>query len=106
MMPDCYVNYLHYICRAVRDPQGQLVYIGAVKAVTGRRRSEDALGKVRSELAHVARVAALGALAASIAHEVNQPLSGIITNASPCLRLLADDPPDIAGARETATHDP
>jgi len=41
-------------------------------------------------------------LAASIAHEVNQPLSGIITNASTCLRLLADDPPDIDGARETA----
>src|SRR5258705_850492 len=102
MMPDCYVNYLHYICRAVRDPQGQLVYIGAVQDVTGRRRSEDALGKVRSELAHVARVAALGALAASIAHEVNQPLSGIITNASTCLRLLADDPPSIDGARETA----
>jgi len=78
------------------------VYIGAVQDVTGRRRSEDALGKVRSELAHVARVAALGALAASIAHEVNQPLSGIITNASTCLRLLADDPPNIDGARETA----
>ncbi len=78
------------------------MYIGAVQDVTGRRRSEDALGKVRSELAHVARVAALGALAASIAHEVNQPLSGIITNASTCLRLLADDPPNIDGARETA----
>ncbi len=102
LMPDSSVKYLHYICRAVRDQQGQLVYIGAVQDVTGRRRSEDALGKVRSELAHVARVAALGALAASIAHEVNQPLSGIITNASTCLRLLADDPPSIDGARETA----
>ena len=102
LMPDGSVKYLHYICRAVRDQQGQLVYIGAVQDVTGRRRSEDALGKVRSELAHVARVAALGALAASIAHEVNQPLSGIITNASTCLRLLADDPPNIDGARETA----
>src|SRR5712671_2816120 len=102
LMPDGSVKYLHYICRAVRDPQGQLVYIGAVQDVTGRRRSEDALGRVRSELAHVARVAALGALAASIAHEVNQPLSGIITNASTCLRLLADDPPSIDGARETA----
>ena len=102
LMPDGSVKYLHYICRAVRDQQGQLVYIGAVQDVTGRRRSEDALGKVRSELAHVARVAALGALAASIAHEVNQPLSGIITNASTCLRLLADDPPSIDGARETA----
>jgi signal transduction histidine kinase len=44
----------------------------------------------------------LGALTASIAHEVNQPLSGIITNASTCLRMLAADPPDLEGARATA----
>ena len=46
--------------------------------------------------------ARLGLLAASIAHEVNQPLSGIITNASTCLRMLAADPPNINGALETA----
>jgi C4-dicarboxylate-specific signal transduction histidine kinase len=44
----------------------------------------------------------LGALTASIAHEVNQPLSGIVTNASTCLRMLAAEPPDVGGARETA----
>src|SRR5204863_1403764 len=44
----------------------------------------------------------LGALTASVAHEVNQPLSGIITNASTCLRMLAADPPNVDGARETA----
>jgi signal transduction histidine kinase len=44
----------------------------------------------------------LGALTASIAHEVNQPLAGIVTNASTCLRMLAADPPNIDGARETA----
>jgi C4-dicarboxylate-specific signal transduction histidine kinase len=44
----------------------------------------------------------LGVLAASIAHEVNQPLSGIITNASTCLQMLASDPPNINGALETA----
>ena len=49
----------------------------------------------------MARVASLGVLTASIAHEVNQPLSGIITNASTCLRMLAVDPPNIEGARET-----
>ena len=70
--------------------------------MTERRLSEEALGKLRSELAHVARVASLGALTASIAHEVNQPLSGIITNASTCLRMLAADPPNVEGARETA----
>jgi signal transduction histidine kinase len=67
-----------------------------------RRLSEEALGRARSELAHVARVTSLGALTASIAHEVNQPLSGIVTNASTCLRMLAADPPNVEGARETA----
>jgi len=67
-----------------------------------RTRSEEALDKLRSELTHVARVSSLGALTASIAHEVNQPLSGIITNAGTCLRMLASDPANIAGAIETA----
>jgi C4-dicarboxylate-specific signal transduction histidine kinase len=79
-----------------------LEYVGAVQDVTERRRSEAALGKARSDLAHVTRVTSLGVLTASIAHEVNQPLSGIITNASTCLRMLAADPPNVDGARETA----
>ena len=75
-------------------------YIGAVQDVTERRRSDDALASLRSDLAHVARVTSLGALMASIAHEVNQPLSGIMTNSATCLRMLAADPPNLAGARK------
>ncbi|MFY9856334.1 MAG: sensor histidine kinase, partial [Terracidiphilus sp.] len=56
----------------------------------------------RSELANVTGITSLGMLTASIAHEVNQPLSGIVTNASTCLRMLSGDPPNIEGARETA----
>ncbi|MDB5072241.1 MAG: tmoS 1 [Candidatus Eremiobacteraeota bacterium] len=67
-----------------------------------RMHSEDTLHQVRAELAHVSRAASLGALTASIAHEINQPLSGIVTNASTCVRLLDSDPPNIDGARETA----
>ena len=48
------------------------------------------------------RVTTMGELTASIAHEVNQPLSGIMTNAGTCLRMLAADPPDVDGACETA----
>jgi len=55
-----------------------------------------------SELARVSRVTALNALTASIAHEINQQLSGIITNAGTCLRMLTGDPPNVDGARETA----
>ena len=102
LMPSGTVKHLHIVAHGTRDQDGQLEYIGAVQDVTQRRLSEEALGEVRSELAHVARVTSLGALTASIAHEVNQPLSGIITNASTCLRMLAADPPNVDGARETA----
>ncbi len=102
LMADHSVKYLHVVAHAAHDHDGGLEYIGAVQDVTQRRLSEEALGKARSELAHVARVTSLGALTASIAHEVNQPLSGIITNASTCLRMLAADPPNVDGARETA----
>jgi len=101
-MGDGSIKNVHTLAHATRNERGELEYIGAVQDVTERRRSEDALNKVRSELAHVARVTTLGALTASIAHEVNQPLSGIVTNASTSLRMLADDPPNIEGARETA----
>jgi PAS domain S-box-containing protein len=78
------------------------VFVGAVQDVTASKMAQEALNRARSELAHVARVTTVSALTASIAHEVNQPLSGIITNAGTCLRMLAADPPDIDGARETA----
>jgi len=102
LMPDHTIKYLHLVAHATRKRNGQLEYIGAVQDVTKRRLSEEALEDVRSDLARVARVASLGALTASIAHEVNQPLSGIVTNASTCLRMLAADPPNVGGARETA----
>jgi C4-dicarboxylate-specific signal transduction histidine kinase len=102
LMSDHSIKYLHVIAHGTRGQDGELEYIGAVQDVTERRLSEEALNNLRSELAHVSRVATLGALTASIAHEVNQPLSGIITNASTCLRMLAADPPNVEGARETA----
>jgi PAS domain S-box-containing protein len=102
IMPDGSIKYLHAVAHATRDQDGQLEYIAAVSDVTARRLSEEARDKARSELAHVARVTTLSTLTASIAHEVNQPLAGIITNASTCLRMLSADPPDVDGARETA----
>ena len=69
--------------------------------VTQRKLSEEALARARSELAKVASITSLGVLTASIAHEINQPLSGIITNASTCMRMLAADRPNVDGALET-----
>jgi signal transduction histidine kinase len=102
LMPDGSIKSVHIVAHGFRDDNGELEYIGALQDVTDRRQSQDALDKARSELAHVARVTILGALTASIAHEVNQPLSGIMTNASTSLRMLAEDPPNVDGARETA----
>ncbi|HUB15058.1 MAG TPA: PAS domain S-box protein [Acetobacteraceae bacterium] len=102
LMPDQTVKYLHVVAHAVCDVDGDLGYFGAVQDVTQRRLADEALAKARSDLAHVTRLTSVGAMTASIAHEVNQPLSGIVTNASTCLRMLAADPPNVAGARETA----
>jgi len=102
LMPDRSVKYLHMVAHGTQDPEGRLEYIGAVQDVTQRRASEEELGKARLELTRVARITTLGTMTASIAHEVNQPLSGIITNAGTCLRMLSADPPDVDGARETA----
>jgi PAS domain S-box-containing protein len=100
LMPDHSIKYMHAVAHATRDQDGQLEYIASVQDVTARRLAEEARDKARSELAHVARVMSLGTLTASIAHELNQPLSGIVTNASTCMRMLAADPPNVDGARE------
>ena len=94
-MPDHSIKYLHLIAHGSRDKEGRLEYIGAAQDVTQRRLSEQALGKARSELAHVARVTSLGVLTASIAHEVNQPLAAIITNGETGLRWLARSDLDV-----------
>src|SRR5712664_1809068 len=101
-MPNGSVKYLRTIAHGTRDRDGRPEIIGAVLDVTERRLADEALSQARSDLAHVTRVTSLGVLTASIAHEVNQPLSGIITNASTCLRMLAAEPPNVEGARETA----
>jgi PAS domain S-box-containing protein len=75
--------------------------VSYVLDLTERKQAQEALNRAGAELAHVSRVTALSALTASIAHEVNQPLAGIITNASTCVRMLSVDPPNLQGAHET-----
>ncbi len=101
-LPDRSIRYIHVVAHNRPDDNGQLEYIGAVQDVTERRHAEEALARAQSELTRVARITSLGVLTASMAHEVNQPLFGIITNASTCLSMLSADPPNIDGARETA----
>ncbi len=102
VMPNGHIKYMHLIAHSRYASDGTLEYIGAVQDVTQRRKSEESLAKARQELATVNRATSLGVLTASIAHEVNQPLAGIVTNASTCLRMLDGPSPNIEGARETA----
>jgi len=95
-------KYVRGVAHVMEQAAGLPLFIGALQDVTEGKLAEEALNKARSELAHVARVATLNALTASITHEVNQPLAGIITNATTCLRMLNNDPPNLDGARETA----
>jgi C4-dicarboxylate-specific signal transduction histidine kinase len=62
-------------------------------------RAEAELRKVQARLAHVSRVTTLGELTASLAHEVNQPLAGVVSSADACLHWLATQPPNVAKAR-------
>jgi PAS domain S-box-containing protein len=85
------------------DGDGRILkWHGTVVDMHDWKQAQEALRNTQSELANMTRVMTVGQLTASIAHEVNQPLSGIITNASTCLRMLDADPPNIEGARETA----
>jgi PAS domain S-box-containing protein len=95
------MKYLHLKAHARCDAEGRLEYIGAVQDITQRKLEEEALVKVRQELANVTRSTSLQVVTASIAHEINQPLFGVITNASTCLRMLNAVAPNIEGARET-----
>ena len=87
----------------LRAESGEIVkWYGTNTDIDDRKRAEEELRNTQAELARMMRVMTVGQLTASITHEINQPLSGIVTNASTCLRMLKADPPDIHGAMETA----
>ena len=99
LMPDGAIKYVHARAHAVTNPSGDTEFIGAVTDVTARKRAEAELHEAQTNLAHVTRVTALGELAASIAHEVNQPLAAVVANAAACLRWLNRAAPDLNEAR-------
>jgi PAS domain S-box-containing protein len=107
LMPNGSVKYLRVVGRPSKDESGCFEFVGAVTDVTERKRAEEelhqkeaCLREAQTELAHVSRVTTMGELAASIAHEVNQPLAGIATNANAGLHWLAGEMPNLEEARE------
>ncbi len=98
-------TYRWHLNRAMvlRDAEGKVLrFVGTSTEIDDWKQAQEELRNTQAELSRMMRVMTIGQLTASIAHEVSQPLSGIITNASTCLRMLKSDPPNVDGARETA----
>jgi signal transduction histidine kinase len=102
LKPDDSVKYLHVVARTLESSPGNFEFVGAVTDVTERIQAEDALRQAQAELARANRVTTMGELAASLAHEVSQPISAAVTNASTCLRWLEHDEPDLEEVRAAA----
>jgi PAS domain S-box-containing protein len=98
---DGHVIHTIMAARCVRRDDGSVdFFVGLVQDVTARRQAEEALRKAQVELAHANRLATLGELAVSVAHEINQPLAAIVTNADACRRWLHRAVPDLDEARQ------
>ena len=108
VQPDGTVRYIHTVGHPVFSANGDVIeVVGTHVDVTERKRAEEEREKLRiaeAELAHINRLSMLGELAASIGHEVKQPITAAVTNAKTCLRWLKRDQPDLDEAREAATR--
>src|SRR5271166_280852 len=104
VLPDGTIRYLYGLGHPILNANGDVIeVVGTTVDITERKRAEEERTRLRqleADLAHINRVSMMGELAASIAHEVNQPLSGVVSNASACLRWLAGDAPNMEEARE------
>jgi PAS domain S-box-containing protein len=104
--PDGEIRYARSVGHPILGPTGALVeYVGTIIDVTDRRKAEDERERLReaqADLAHVSRMTAMGELTASLAHEVNQPITAAVNGASTCVRWLTREDPDLVEAREAA----
>jgi C4-dicarboxylate-specific signal transduction histidine kinase len=91
MMSDGSVKYLRVVGHPSKSASGSSEFVGAVTDITEQKLAEESLSKAQAELAHITRVPTLGELTASIAHEINQPLAAVLTNAKLGLRWLSED---------------
>ncbi len=99
LMPDGSVKHVRAAAHAVKDASGKLEFLGALMDVTAARRAQEELLEAQAELARVIRVTTLGELSAAIAHEVSQPLTGVVSSGNACLRWLAGETPNLELAR-------
>jgi PAS domain S-box-containing protein len=89
----------------LRDGEGKaLKFVGTSTDIDDQKRVEEALRQAQSDLTRINRVTTMGELAATLAHELSQPISGAMTNANVCLRKLASANPDLQGIDEAVTR--
>ena len=103
LLPDGTVKYVHAVGHPVFNAAGDFVeFVGSSMDITERKRAEESLRRAQADLAHVNRVSTMGELAASLAHELKQPIAAALTNAKTCVRWLRRDTPDVAEGCEAA----
>ena len=102
VLPDGSIRFVQVLGKAVLDSLGRLEYIGATMDVTSSKIATESLQKMEKRLARASQIATLGEVSASIAHEINQPLTAIIANAHMCFDSLSSDRVDIADAQALA----
>jgi C4-dicarboxylate-specific signal transduction histidine kinase len=100
LMPDGSVKHVRVLTRSTVDASNAREIVGAVMDITQAKCAQEALHETQTELAHITRVTTLGQLSASIAHEVSQPLVGIVTNGDASLRWLEREVPNVDEARQ------
>jgi len=105
-MPDGSIKNVQVVAHVVRAASGRngIEFVGALTDITERKHAEEALRQAQADLAHVSRVTTMGELTASLAHEVNQPITAAVTDANACLRWLTRDSPDVEEARAAAAR--
>src|SRR6185436_15882397 len=87
------IKHVYGVGRSAVRGFPDLDFIGAIMDVTERKQAADALLKTQADLAEVSRLTTMGELAASIAHEINQPLAAVVSNAQTCASLLRSQVP-------------
>jgi len=108
VLPDGTMKYVRSTGHPVRNISGAVLeYVGTSIDVTDRKRAEEERERLRQaqeDLAHVNRVTTMGELTASLAHEVNQPITAAVADANACVRWLTRDSPDVEEARAAASR--